>query len=79
MKRTLWILNSIERNPSSLNPVSVVATKSVKCTGVHFTEFGEKSNSPNLNPMDFSLWDILEAKVSSKRYVIVAALKLAVV
>lgn len=33
--------------------------------------------SPDLNPMDFSIWSILEAKVSTKKYVTVDALKIA--
>ncbi|XP_043063137.1 uncharacterized protein LOC122319623 [Drosophila yakuba] len=37
------------------------------------------SNSPNANPMDYSLWAILESKVRTKRYTSLEALKKAVV
>lgn len=33
------------------------------------------SNSPDLNPLDFSIWSILEQKISGKRYDTVEALK----
>ena len=33
--------------------------------------------SPDLNPMDFSIWSILESKVSTKKYQTVNALEIA--
>ena len=36
------------------------------------------SHSPDLNPMDFSVWSVLEAKIGQHRYATVDALKAAI-
>lgn len=77
-----WAQNHFKNKPWTLQQdwaPAHSAKSSIKICKELFSNIWEKDiwppNSPDLNPMDYSVWSILETKVCSKRYATVEQLK----